>query len=77
MPKIKTLFAFITTDENEDDEGVTAWKFGNDWMPLMGADETCIESLRKYAKLTARATGKKIILAKFTKREDIEVIDAK
>ena len=75
MPKIKMMFAFIATDEDEDDEGVIGMQVGGTWLPLVGADEARIESLRSVAEETARITGKKVTLVKFTNREDVEVIE--
>ena len=76
MPKIKELFAFISIDEDPEDEGIIAAKFGDVWMPLVGADQKRIDSLRAIAKQIAKATGKYVILAKFTHREDVETIEA-
>ena len=74
MPKINELFAFISIDEGLEDEGIIASKFGDVWMPLVGADQKRIDSLRSIAKQIAQATGKYVILAKFTHRTDLEVI---
>ena len=74
MPKIDAVYAFISTDEGIDDEGVVAWKFGAAWMPLLGADKARVESLKPIAKRIAQITKKRIVLAKFTVREDLEII---
>jgi len=74
MPKIKTIFAFIALDREPEDEGVVAALAGGIWMPLVAADEARIESLKSIARQIASATRKKIVLAKFSVREDIEEI---
>lgn len=73
MPKIETIYAFISTEEGPEDEGVVAVKVGDVWMPLVGADMKRVESLRPLAKEIAQTTGKRIVLAKFTVREDMEI----
>lgn len=77
MPKIDEIFAFISIDEGPEDEGVVGWRFGETMMPLVGADKKRIDSLRPYAKVIAKIMGKRVVLAKFTVRQDIEVIDPK
>ena len=74
MPKINELFAFIQIDEGSEDEGIIASKFGDNWMPLVGADLKRVDSLRPITKQVAQTTGKRVVLAKFTHREDLEVI---
>ena len=77
MPKIMTMYAYISED-GPDDEGIVAVKMGGSkgdtWMPLVGADMERMESLRPMALAVARATGKKMILAYFQARTDYEVI---
>lgn len=69
------MFAFISfTEDDPEDEGVIGWKFGDTWIPLVGADMARIDSLRPVAKKIAEISGKKIVLSKFSKREDLEEI---
>lgn len=74
MPKIEAMYAFISVDKDPDDEGVVAAKIGATWMPLVGADQERVKSLRPIAKRIAQATKKKVILVKFHVREELEVI---
>ena len=74
MPKITEIFAFISIEKDLDDEGIIAWKIGDKWMPLVGADKERVDSLRQLAERTKKITGKKVTLAKFTRREDLEEI---
>jgi len=75
LPKIDAIFAFISVDEGPEDEGIVAARMGNMWMPLVGADMDRIDSLRPLAVEVARLTGKKIVLAKFSVREDLEELE--
>jgi hypothetical protein len=79
MPKITNIWAFIATDKNGEDEGVVAKLFtdplGSDaWMPLVGADEARVNSLKPLAQEIARLTRKNIVLVKFSVRKDVETI---
>ena len=74
MPKINTIYAFIATEEGPDDEGVVAALISDVWIPLVGADKERVESLKPIAKKIGQVTKKKITLAKFKVREDLEVI---
>ncbi len=74
MPKIDCLFAFITADTGPEDEGIVAAHMGDKWLPLVGADMDRIDSLRPLARQISQATGKNIVLAKFSVREDLEEI---
>lgn len=74
MPKINSIYVFIAIDEEPDDEGVVAELIGNNWFPLIAADEARVKSLKPIAKRIAQRTKKKITLAKFKVREDLEVI---
>lgn len=77
MPKITEISAFIAEDTGPDDEGITAsWAGpGQGWMPLVGADQARIASLRPLAQQLADSQGKPIKLVRFSVREVIEVIE--
>jgi hypothetical protein len=72
--RIKTIHAFIAT-EADDTEGVVGFRTetGAFW-PMVCADEARVDSLRKMAQLVAQQTGVKIVLAKFSVRQDVEEI---
>ncbi len=74
MPKIEAIYAFISIDEGPEDEGIVATRIGDTWMPLVGADMDRVESLKPLAVGVARLTGKRIVLARFGVREDLEEI---
>ena len=71
MPRILQLFAFLAVGD-DGDEGVIAGIMHGAWVPLVGADMARIDSLRRMAEQVARETGKRIVLAKFSAREDVE-----
>ncbi len=72
MPKIEVIYAFISIDEGPEGEGIVAALMGDKWMPLVGADMDRVESLRPLAMEVSRITGKRIVLARFGDREDLE-----
>lgn len=77
MSKVEQLFAFIVEDSGPDDEGVIALLSekgveGQFWLPLVGSDMARVDSLRSIAKGIGGQIGKKVKLARFTNREDLE-----
>ena len=80
MPRIEEMYAFIAEDKGPQDEGVIAIQSlaGDDgqtlWLPLVGADMSRVNSLRPIAQGIGRKIGKKVTLAHFSNRQDIEVI---
>lgn len=82
MPKIEKLYAYIAHEKKDpDDEGVTAFLMpamgfkGEQWMPMVGADEARMKSLKQKAQEIANTTGQKIALAEFSVRTDLETIE--
>jgi hypothetical protein len=71
--KITTIHAFIATDD-DDEEGVIGELMGDQWLPFVCADETRVADLRPRAELIAATLGVKVTLARFSVREDVEVI---
>lgn len=72
MPTIDGMYAYITDDAEEGDEGIIGMRGPDGWMPLVGADMERAKELRPYAEAVARGIGKRVTLAHFTKREDLE-----
>lgn len=63
--KIESLFVYVIIDE-DGDEGVPAFKSpAGVWMPLFGADEARITSLKNLAAQIAAAHNKEVRLLKF------------
>lgn len=71
--RIKTIHAFISIDQ-DDEEGVIGQLMPDGtWMPLICADEERLLSIRPMAEKIAQ-TGIKVKLVRFTQREDVEEI---
>jgi hypothetical protein len=68
------MWAYIAEDEGPDDEGITAYYNGTEWMPMVGADKERMESLKPAARELAKAARRPIKLVRFFIREEIEVI---
>lgn len=71
--KIEQVFAFIVLDE-DGTEGIPAIMFNGTALPLLGADMARVNSLRAIVRLDPALAGKRITLAKFSVRENLEVI---
>jgi len=70
---INEMFAFIAPDALG--EGLVAFQMpSGEWMPLVGADMTRVESLKPIARKIGKMSGKKIQLVKFTTRIHLEDI---
>jgi hypothetical protein len=76
MPKIEALWAFVSVDPIDDNEGVCAHQFpGSGWMPLIAADEKRLNQLRPIAEMIAAMHPEyRIKLVKFSGREELEDI---
>lgn len=74
MPLINSLWAFLSVDPADGNEGVCAATIGNTLMPLIAADEARLASLRSHAEKIAKRSGRKIKLVKFTTREEVEEV---
>jgi len=75
MPRIESMYAFLSVDENDGNEGIVAAPMGPvGCMPLIGADEKRLSELKPLAQEIANITKIKIRLVRFTKREEIGFI---
>lgn len=75
MPKIDTVFAFITEDAGPGDEGILAATFPNGMtMPLVGADLARVDSLREVAQSLCNKFGKPVRLVHFKEMEEVETL---
>ncbi len=78
MPKIEELYAYIGHEkEDTNDEGLTAYMVPGlkKWVPLVGADDARMTSLKPMAQMIANRSGQTITLVKFSVRTDLETID--
>jgi hypothetical protein len=74
MPRITEMFAFVAEDEGPDDEGVIAYRVGDHWLPMVGADMARVDSLRPQAQAIASEIGARVKLLRFTQREEMETL---
>ena len=75
MPRIEQMFAFISSDEDEDDEGVIGMSIGGVMMPLVGADIERANDYRTHAQSVATISGKVVRLVHFSQRTEVEVFE--
>jgi hypothetical protein len=73
LGRIDRIWAFLSLDDGG--EGVIAAPIGSEGMtmPLIAADKARLDSLIPLAKHLAKMFRKPIRLAKFSKREDVEI----
>jgi hypothetical protein len=66
---ITELFAFLSVDPGGD--RVVTRSYGGVMMPMIVSDPEPAERMKAAAREVARKTGKRIVLARFTVREDL------
>lgn len=74
MPRIDAVWAFVSVDPNDGNEGVIAFQVHGLWMPLIAADPARVENLRPIAAHIAKEQKITVKLVKFTTREELETI---
>ncbi len=74
LAKITEIWAVVSVDPEDENEGVCAMKMGDSWMPMIAADPKRLEFIKAQAARLAAATGQKMKLVKFTTREEVEDI---
>ncbi len=70
---IEAIHAFLAVDE-DGEEGVIGMMTKAGWVPFVAADLKRLEELRPKAEDIALITNKRVRLAKFSIREDIDEI---
>lgn len=70
---IQELYAAIAVGE-DGDEGVIGYRdrAGETWIPLVGSDRGRYESIKALAASVARKQGIKVMMCRFTIREELE-----
>jgi hypothetical protein len=71
MPRIDSIWAFVSVDPQDGNEGVCAFNSGIHMMPMIAADPKRLEQLTPLAESLALRTGMTIKLVRFTAREEI------
>jgi hypothetical protein len=74
MPRIAELWAFLSVDPTDGNEGVIATRMGETWITLVAADRARLESFWPLVKNLRDEFGVKMRLVKFTARIDVEDI---
>lgn len=72
--RISEMYAFVTTDPEDDTEGVIGMDMGRGWMPFVGADPARVDQLRPIAASIAQATGREIRVLRFAGPPTIEEV---
>ena len=67
--KIDRLYAFVT--EDGEGEGLMAFKSGNTWLPMVGADFKRVNSLIPIAEEMTKVTGKGFRILQFDNKIDV------
>jgi hypothetical protein len=71
MPLIRHIWAFVSVDPVDGNEGVCAAPLSGVTLPMIAADEDRLEILIPMAEYIVKQTGIKIKLVKFTTREEV------
>jgi hypothetical protein len=74
--EVQSIYAWVTLDDGDGNEGVLGFRTKDGWMPAIGADRDRVESLR-FVCLEAIAAGhaNAIELRRFSTMEVLETID--
>ncbi len=71
---IQELYAYVSVDPEDQNEGIIAMATPSGPLPLVGADIDRMKSLRKVAEDVAERSKIQVKLLRFSVREEIEVI---
>ena len=71
LGRIDAIWAALSIDEGG--EGICAAPFGDMTLPLIAADKTRFDQIKPVARQIATMFNKPVRMAKFTKREDVEI----
>lgn len=72
MPKIESLWLWLSVDPQDGNEGALAARLGDAWLPLFAADEQRLREMEQLARSIVHATGIQARLVKFTTREEVQ-----
>lgn len=74
MPVIKEIWAFVSVDPEDGNEGVCGVVTDGVMMPLIASDVARLEQIRPIALRLALDTDMQIKLVKFTQRVEVETL---
>jgi len=73
--RIDRLFAFIALDEDGTEGLIGHYQPDGTWTPLVGADMARVDSLRPIVVDIATQTDRRITLAVFSNRDNVETFE--
>lgn len=74
---IDEVWAFLSFEKGDDTEGIMSIGTAHGNMPLLAADAARLLSLMPYVEKIVDLTGRPARLVKFTKREEVKLIEPK
>jgi len=72
--RVDEVFAFLSIDPKDGNEGITGYRTPDGWLPLLCADKARVDSMRGLAQEMSTATNARMKLVRFSLREDLEEI---
>jgi hypothetical protein len=75
LPRIEHLWAYVTDDPNDGNEGIIGMSFGRHIMPLIASDRVRCDEYHEYAEDIAKQLGRPVRLLRFETRVEVEVIE--
>lgn len=73
--RIEKMFAYVSVDPEDDNEGVIAMKTPNGITPMVGADMARVNFFAPYAEQAAKNAGIKVRLYEFSKKTLLQEIE--
>jgi hypothetical protein len=74
VEKVTEAYAFVCINERGEERQVSI-QVGDTWVPLFCLDFEALPRIRALAQDLARQSGRTIRLLRFTRREQLEVIE--
>lgn len=75
--KVDEIWAWVSVDPADKNEGVISFNSQVGPMPMVGADKDRMMSMRPLAEQIAKNSGIEVKLLRFTTRSEIETISSK
>lgn len=72
--KITSIWAYISVDPVDGDEGILAFQSGYGTMPMIAADKRRLDQLRPMAEAIAQDFGIEVHLVRFDNRSNVEIL---
>jgi len=70
--KIDQIYAFVSVDPEDQNEGIIAMNMNGTAMPLIAADKARLKSMRPIAQETAIRSKTRVMCLKFSSRTELE-----